>query len=285
MLRARQLLLLSLLAAFSTMALKTLAWYLTGSVGYLSDAIESLVNVAGAGFALWIVTLAQRPADDGHPFGHSKAEYFSAAFEGGMILLAAIAIFISAGERLLNPQPVAALALGTVFTVIASLINLTMAILLLRGGKRHNSPALEGDGKHLMTDVWTTAGVVIGVAAASLSGLNWLDPLVAIAVALHILHEGAGILQRAINGLMDPALPNDRIAEIEQCLTTVGGSEVRFSQLRTRSAATLQFAQVNMLVPAHWRVDQAHQLADDAEDALAQLGVELIVHIEPKPLP
>ena len=166
--------------------------------------------------------------------------------------------------------------------MLASLINLGIALLLLRGGKQHNSPALEGDGKHLMTDVWTTAGVVAGVGLAAISGQYWLDPLVAIAVALHILHEGGGILYRAVNGLMDKALPQQRIIDIEQALAQFASGKVQFSNLRTRAAATLQFAQVDMQVPPHWTVQQAHQLADDAELAIQQLGVELVVHIEPK---
>jgi cation diffusion facilitator family transporter len=281
-LRPRQLLLLSLLAAFATMALKTLAWHLTGSVGFLSDALESLVNVAGAGFALMMVSIARRPADTSHPYGHSKAEYLSAAFEGGMIFLAAIAIVISAVERLINPQPISALGIGTVLTVLASVINLTVAFLLLRGGKQHNSPALEGDGKHLLTDVWTTAGVVLGVAVAAFSGYIWLDPLVAIAVALHILHEGGQILFKAINGLMDKALPDARIAEINQTLARFTNGNVQFINLRTRAAATLQFAQVDMQVPADWSVEQAHQLANEAELTLQALGVNLSIHIEPQ---
>jgi cation diffusion facilitator family transporter len=281
-LRPRQLLLLSLLAAFATMALKTLAWYLTGSVGFLSDALESVVNVAGAGFALLMVSIARRPADDGHPFGHSKAEYLSAAFEGGMIFLAALAIFITAIERLINPQPISTLGTGTALTVLASLINLAIALLLLHGGKRYNSPALEGDGQHLLSDVWTTAGVVIGVALASISGWHWLDPAVAIAVALHILHEGSKILYRAINGLMDKALPDERIAAIEQALAPFISQKVQFINLRTRAAATLQFAQVDMQVPPDWSVVRAHQVADDAEQALLQLGIQLTVHIEPQ---
>ena len=278
----RPLLLLSLLAAFVTMLLKTLAWYITGSVGFLSDAIESLVNVAGAGFALFMVTLARRPADDSHPYGHSKAEYLSAAFEGGMILLAALAICVTAIERLLNPQPIATLGLGTAFTVLASLINLGIALLLLRGGRVHNSPALEGDGKHLMTDVWTTAGVIVGVAVASVSGYHWLDPVVAIAVALHIVHEGGQILYKAINGLMDKALPTARLAQIEQALAHFSDKKVCFINLRTRAAATLEFAQVDMQVPGNWSVEQAHKLADDVELTLQQLGIVLSVHIEPQ---
>lgn len=281
-LRPRQLLLLSLLAAFITMALKILAWYLTGSVGFLSDAIESLVNVAGAGFALAMVSLARRPADNSHPYGHSKAEYLSAAFEGGLIFIAAIAIFITAIERLFNPQPIATLGLGTALTVLASAINLGIALLLLRGGKQHSSPALEGDGKHLMTDVWTTAGVVLGVTLASYSGYSWLDPLVAIAVALHILHEGGGILYRAVNGLMDKALPDATLQQIEHTLAGFSSNDVEFTELRSRAAATLKFAEAKMLVPGHWSVEQAHQLADEVELAVKQLGVELVLHIEPQ---
>ncbi len=281
-LQPRQLLALSLLAAFATMALKTLAWYVTDSVGFLSDAMESVVNVAGAGFALLMVSIARRPADDGHPYGHSKAEYLSAAFEGGMIFLAAVAIFITAIVRLVQPQPISSLGVGTVLTVLASLLNLGVALLLLRGAKQYDSPALEGDGKHLITDVWTTAGVVVGVALAAASGYNWLDPIVAIAVALHILHEGGQILFKAVNGLMDKALPDERIAQIEQTLTRFTSHKVQFVNLRTRAAATLQFAQVDMQVPADWSVERAHQLADDAELALQALGVTLSIHIEPQ---
>ncbi|HBN90552.1 MAG: cation diffusion facilitator family transporter [Rheinheimera aquimaris] len=280
-LRPRQLLLLSLLAALATMALKTLAWYLTGSVGFLSDAIESLVNVAGAGFALLMVSIARRPADDSHPYGHSKAEYLSAAFEGGMIFLAAVAILFTAAERLINPQPLATLGLGTALTVLASLINLGIALLLLQGGKLHHSPALEGDGKHLLTDVWTTAGVVVGVALAAMTDMHWLDPLVAIAVALHILYEGGGILYRAVNGLMDKALPDETIQQLEQSLQVFANADVQFINLRTRAAATLRFAQVDMLVPGNWSVQQAHQLADEVELAAQQLKIELVIHIEP----
>lgn len=282
-LRPRQLLALSLLAGFLTMALKTLAWYLTDSVGFLSDAMESLVNVAGAGFALWMVTIARRPADDGHPFGHSKAEYFSAAFEGGMIFLAALAILFTAGERLLNPQPINALGIGTLLTVLASMINLAVAMLLLRGGKHWYSPALEGDGKHLLTDVWTTAGVVLGVALAVVFEQNWLDPLVAMLVALHILREGGRILHKAINGLMDNALPAERVAQLSEMLATIGGPQVQFTNIRTRAAAAQAFAQADLLVPGHWSVERAHQLADQAEQQLAALGIQLIVHIEPHP--
>lgn len=305
----RQLLLLSLCAGLLTMALKSLAWYLTGSVGFLSDAMESLVNVAGAGFALWMVTIALRPADSGHPFGHSKAEYFSAAFEGGMIFVAAIAIFVTAIERLFNPQAIVAIGLGTLLTVLASVINLLVGLLLLHGGKQHQSPALEGDGKHLLTDVWTTAGVVIGVALAAISGLSWLDAAVAMLVALHILREGSRILYKAVNGLMDNAIPEQQIQQLTQVLATISASYrtphnlensgeksakkrtennataasyVDFINLRTRAAATQTFAQADLQVPGHWTVEHAHQVADQAEQQLAALGVQLTVHIEPR---
>lgn len=281
-LRPRQLLVLSLISAFATMALKSLAWYLTGSVGFLSDAVESLVNVAGASFALAMVSLARRPADNSHPYGHSKAEYLSAAFEGGMIFIAALVILATAIERLFNPQPISTLGIGTLLTVLASLMNLAIAMLLLKGGKQYNSPALEGDGKHLLTDVWTTAGVVIGVGLAALTGRSWLDAAVAIAVALHILREGGSILLRAVNGLMDKALPDNRISEIAQALEHLASGKVQFINLRTRAAATLQFAQVDMQVPGNWTVEQAHRLADDAELTMQQLGIELSVHIEPQ---
>ncbi|MDP5460169.1 cation diffusion facilitator family transporter [Alishewanella sp. SMS8] len=280
-LRPRQLLLLSLLAGFLTMALKTLAWYLTDSVGFLSDAIESLVNVAGASFALMMVTLAKRPADEHHPFGHSKAEYFSAAFEGGMIFLAALAIMFTAVERLLNPQPLLGLNIGIALTVLASLLNLAVGLLLVKGGQQHQSPALEGDGKHLLTDVWTTAGVVIGVVLAALTGFIWLDALVAILVALHILREGGSILFKAINGLMDRALTAEQIATIEQIFVELGNRQAQFTHLRTRAAATQAFAQADLLVPGDWSVERAHQLADAAEQQLLSLGVQLTVHIEP----
>lgn len=296
-LRPRQLLLLSLFAGLVTMALKTLAWYLTGSVGFLSDAMESLVNVAGAGFALWMVSIASRPADKGHPFGHSKAEYFSAAFEGGMIFFAAIAIFVTAAERLLNPQAIAALGVGTLLTVLASLINLAIGLLLVRAGKQQQSPALEGDGKHLLTDVWTTAGVVIGVALAAISGLSWLDAAVAMLVALHILREGSRILVKAINGLMDQALPERQVQQLIAQLDTISADylaalntdsnkretgRVGFINFRSRAAATQAFAQADLQVPGHWTVAQAHQLADIAEQQLAELGVQFTIHIEPR---
>lgn len=279
--RAQQILWLSLTAALATMALKTLAWDLTDSVGYLSDAMESIVNLLGAAFALAMFTVARRPADDGHPFGHGKAEYFAAAFEGGMIVLAAVAIMIAGVERLLNPETLHSLGIGTLLSILASLINLVVARLLLHFAKKLRSPALEGDGKHLMTDVWTTAGVVLGVGLAQWTGQLWLDPLVAVGVALHILKEGGTLLIRSANGLMDRALSHEKVARIERLLADTAEDGCAFHQLRTRAGGAQQFAELNLQVPGDWSVNRAHDMADLAERRLAGMGVTAIVHIEP----
>lgn len=262
--------------------MKTVAWWLTGSVGYFSDALESLVNLAGATFALVMVTYASRPPDDDHPFGHTKAEYFSAAFEGGLIFIAALAILASAVERLFNLRPMGELGMGTMLSVGSSILNLLMARLLLKVGQAHRSIALEADARHLITDVWTTAGVIIGVAIASYTGLLWLDPLVAMAVAANILREGWHLLQRAVNGLMDTALDE---AEVEKIQTILNTHEqlygCTFLNLRTRSAGARQFAQVDIRVPGDWSVTRAHDLADTVERAVRESGTLLSTHIEP----
>jgi cation diffusion facilitator family transporter len=277
----RQALLLSLCAALTTIGMKAAAWRLTGSVGYLSDALESLVNVAGASFALVMVAYARRPADPGHPFGHGKAEYFSAAFEGGLIFLAALVILMAAGERLLNPQPVEGLGWGTALSIAASVINLLVARILLAVGRTHRSLALEADARHLMTDVWTTVGVIIGVALASLTGLHWLDPLVAAAVALNILRQGWQLLRRSADGLMDGALDDEAISRLQAVLEQFATDGCTFANLRTRTAGALQFAQVDLRVPADWSVKRAHDLADALEQAVAKCGINLTTHIEP----
>jgi len=277
----RKALLISLIVALLTMALKTLAWYITGSVGYLSDAMESLVNLAGAGFALLMVSYAMRPADEGHPFGHGKAEYFSAAFEGGMIFVAAIAILIAAINRLLNPLDLQAIGFGTVLSILAGVLNLLIARIFLKIGRDNNSPALEADGLHLMTDVWTTVGVIGGVGLAAVSGLYWLDPLVAIAVALHILYQGWGLLRSSAGGLMDKALNTDQIEQIEAVLAQFSNKGCRCANPRTRAAGTTRFATLEMRVPGNWSVVRAHELADELELALQAIGVVVITHIEP----
>lgn len=279
----RQALLLSVAAALLTIGMKSGAWWLTGSVGYLSDALESLVNLAGASFALWMVSGAQSPADERHPFGHGKAEYFSVAFEGGLIFLASLAILLAAGERLLNPQPLGALGVGTGLSVAASLINLLVAQVLFVVARRHTSMALEADARHLMTDVWTTAGVILGVAAASLTGWLWLDPLIACLVAFNILREGGSLVQRAIHGLLDQALSPDKLAQLQHALqTTTAAAGCQCTGLKTRASGSQAFATVKLRVPGQWTVLQAHTLADQLEQAvMTATGVDLTTHIEP----
>ena len=277
----RQALSLSIGAALATIALKSAAWWLTGSVGFLSDALESLVNIAGASFALLMVSLAQMPPDADHPFGHGKAEYFSAAFEGMLIFVAALAILAASVERLLNPQPLGALGWGTTLSVLASLINFAVARLLFQVGRAHRSVALEADARHLMADVWTTAAVVVGVGLAWFSGLYWLDPLVAIAVALNILREGWHLMRRSVDGLMDRALDDDEIARIEAVLASFRPRGCHFDNLRTRAAGAMRFALVDMRVPGHWSVEQAHDLADEVEEAVLRAGILLDTHVEP----
>lgn len=278
----RTALLLSIVVACLTIALKGAAWWLTGSVGYLSDALESLVNLAGATFALAMVTYAQKPPDSGHPYGHGKAEYFSAAFEGGLIFIAALAILFTAGQRLLSPHPLDQLGLGTALSALSTFLNLAVAQVLFRVARAHRSLALEADAKHLMTDVWTTVGVVAGVALANWTGWHWLDPVVAIGVALNILREGGNLVYRAAHGLMDSALDDGDVARIEALMREFDATHgCATTGLITRQAGAQRFAQVDLLVPAHWSVKRAHDLADLLESAVGELDVALTTHVEP----
>jgi len=278
---------LSVAAALGTMAIKVAAWGLTGSVGFLSDAMESSVNLAGALFALWMLRWAHEPADEEHPFGHGKAEYFSAVFEAGLISLAALAIIGAAGERLLDPRPIERLGLGTLFAIVASVLNLVVARILMASGRAHRSVALVADARHLMTDVWTTAGIIVGVGLAWASGWHWLDPVVAIAVALNILREGWRLMRGSIDGLMDRALEDHEIARIEAVLASYEARGIRFDNLRTRQAGAQRFANVDLRVPGDWTVTRAHDAADEIERAvgLAVAGVLLETHVEPREHP
>lgn len=278
-LNERQALSLSVLAALLTIGLKFAAWHATGSVGLLSDALESLVNLAGAGFALLMVIYAQQPADRGHPFGHGKAEYFSSGFEGLLIAIAALGIFVSAVQRLLAPQPLQAMGLGMTLSLAATLVNLVVARLLLRSGRVHRSLATEADGRHLMTDVWTSVGVIVGVMLAWASGQHWLDPVVAILVGLNILREGWHLVRRSFDGLMDGALPDADIAHIRDMLGKLCPEPARFRRLRTRSAGRNRFAYVELHVPGDWSVPRALHAVDQAEQALAQAGITLTVRL------
>jgi cation diffusion facilitator family transporter len=274
---------LSIAAAVSTITLKALAWWLTGSVGMLSDALESFVNLAGASFALVMLIVAARPPDDEHPFGHAKAEYFSSGFEGVLIFGAAAAILWAAAGRLMSPQPLEALGIGLAVSAVATAINFGTAIALRRAAKRFHSVALEADSRHLMTDVVTSIGVVVGVAAVALTGWLVLDPLLAIAVGLHILVEGWRLMRASIDGLMDRSLDEDELARLRESLDALAARDVRWRGLRTRRAGSHAWIDVVVLVPGGWTVAAAHDVADEVEARLAGLvpNATVITHLEP----
>ncbi len=256
--------------ALLTIALKMGAWWLTDSVGLLSDALESFVNLAGAMFALLMVTIARRPADDDHPFGHSKAEYFSSGFEGILIIGAALAIIWAAVHRLLHPQPLQALGWGVGLSVLSSVFNGVLAAAMLRSAKVHNSMALEADGRHLLTDVWTSAGVVVALLAVQWTDWLWLDGAIAIVVALNILKEGGHLIWKSSQGLMDEALEPEQVAALQAVLDsfTAQHSSIYFDALATRSAGQRSFAELHMHVPAQWSLGQAARLRRQVEEAL-----------------
>jgi cation diffusion facilitator family transporter len=269
----RRLLMASVVVAVFTIALKSLAWYVTGSVGLLSDAMESLVNLASALFALVMVTIAARPADDDHPYGHHKAEYFASAFEGLLIIVAALAICWAAVDRLITPQPLTQVGWGLALSVASSVLNGVLAWFLLRGARFHRSIALEADAKHLMTDVWTSAGVVVGITLVHLTGWLWLDPVVAIGVALNILREGFHLMWRSSQGLMDEALEPEVVATIEATLAGFahrrGETEIiRFDHITTRKAGQRRFVDLHMHMPGSWSLGRAAAVRGSVEQAL-----------------
>jgi len=274
---------LSIAAAVTTILLKGIAWWLTGSVGLLSDALESFVNLAGALMALAMLTLAASPADAKHAYGHGKAEYFSSAFEGFLILLAAVSIAYTAIDRFLHPQEIEAVGVGLLVSVVASLINLFAARELLKAGRAHNSITLEADAKHLMTDVWTSVGVIIGVGLVWLSGWLWLDPLIALVVAANIVWTGWQLMSRSASGLMDAAIPAEQIASIEVVLATYREQGLDFHALRTRQAGRQAFISLHVLVPGEWTVQRGHDVVEDIEaDIKAVVPCShLTTHLEP----
>jgi cation diffusion facilitator family transporter len=256
----RTLLRVSVVVAVLTIALKTLAWWITGSVGLLSDALESFVNLAGAVFALAMVAVAQRPADAEHPFGHEKAEYFSSGFEGILIVGASLAIFWASFWRMLHPQPLEQLGWGLGLSLVSTAFNGALAWIMFRSARVHRSMALQADARHLVTDVWTSAGVVVGLGAAAATGWVWLDPLVAMGVALNILREGGLLVWRSAQGLMDESLEPSVLATIEGVLerhTQAGEGAVRFDNLRTRRAGARSFVALHMHVAADWSLGRA----------------------------
>lgn len=274
---------LSIAAAILTITLKTVAYLLTGSVGLLSDAIESVINLIAAGIALWMLTVAARPPDENHLYGHSKAEYFASTVEGGLILVAAVSIVVTAVERLIAPRPLEQVSLGLLASVLASLVNFGVARVLLSAGKKYNSITLESDAHHLMTDVWTSVGVLSGVAIVALTGWLILDPIVALAVAANIIWTAISLLRRSVAGLMDASLPEEDQKKIEAVLETYRQKNIGFHALLTRQAAARKFISVHVLVPGEMTVHDAHHLAEDIEREL-RLAVgeaSVLTHVEP----
>ena len=275
---------LSIAAALATIGLKTLAWWLTGSVGLLSDALESLVNLAAALLALTMLRVAASPPDEEHPYGFSKAEYFSAGIEGALIVLAAAGILASAIPRLMDPQPLEAPILGLALSAAASAINLGVGLLLIRVGRREHSITLEADGHHLMTDVWTSAGVIAGVALVFATGWLVLDPLVALAVAIHIIWAGLRLMRRSWRGLLDAAISSEDSREVTKLFSEYSKRYgVTFHALRTRQAGARRFISFHFLVPDAWTVARAHQLSEEIESRIRSLvpNAAVFTHIEP----
>ncbi len=275
---------LSIATALATIGLKALAFAMTGSVGLLSDALESVVNLVAAAMVLVTLAIAARPADDQHLYGHSKAEYFSAGAEGLMILVAAGAIVVSAATRLAHPRSLSQVGAGLVVTVVAAVVNGVVATVLLRAGRRHRSITLTADGRHLLTDVWTSAGVVLGVGAVGLTGWDRLDPVVALAVGVNIVVAGWRLVRHSIGGLMDAALPAAERAAIEDVLAEYNRREgILFHALRTREAGARRFVSVHVLVPGAWTVQAGHDLLERLEADLDRAlgGAQVFTHLEP----
>lgn len=275
--------LLSVGAALATLVLKFTAYGLTGSVGLLSDALESLVNLAGALIALTALKIAARPADKTHPYGHDKAEYFSSGVEGTLILFAAVSIAYTALTRLFNPVPLEQLDWGLLIAGSASLLNFLVARALVGASKRYDSITLEADAKHLLTDVWTSVGVIAGLIALTLTGWQWLDPVIALAVAAHIIITGVNLLRRSVDGLMDYSLPADEIAQIEGILKDHRDQFVAYHRLRARKSASKRFIDLHLVVAGAQTVQAAHDLCEQVE---AQIETRLpntsvTIHIEP----
>ena len=274
---------LSIITAIATILLKGVAWWMTGSVGLLSDALESVVNLAGAIMALAMISVAELPADDHHAFGHGKAEYFSAGFEGLLILFAAIGIGVTAIERLLHLHELEQVGVGLIVSVFASILNLITARILLSAGKKNRSLTLEADAHHLMTDVWTSVGVIGGVGAVALTGWLWLDPILAFLVATNIVWTGWKLLYRSTQGLMDVALPSEEHTLLVTILTRYQDEGIEYHALRTRESGARRFVELHVLVPGQWTVQQGHELVERLEGEIrsALPRTTVLTHLEP----
>jgi cation diffusion facilitator family transporter len=269
-------------AAAFTIILKAIAYFLTGSVGLLSDALESFVNLAGALMALAMLTIAARPADEDHAYGHSKAEYFSSGVEGTLILVAAASIAFAAIQRFITPQPLEQVGLGVGVSVVASLVNLGVALVLRRAGKQYQSITLEANAHHLLTDVWTSVGVLLGVAAVALTGWQRLDPIVALLVAANIIWAGIRIVRQSVLGLMDTSLPPDELQQIEAAFAPYLARGLEFHALRTRQSGARRFVSFHVLVPGHWTVQEGHEILEQIEADVRQTlpHVTVFTHLE-----
>lgn len=274
---------LSIAAAVITITLKTVAYLLTNSVGLLSDALESGINLAGAVMALSMLTIAARPADADHNFGHSKAEYFSSGVEGILIIVAAIIIAVTAVERLFEPRPIEQIGLGVMVSVVASIINLAVSLVLAKAGKKYNSITLEADAKHLMTDVWTSAGVIVGIASVAITGWMRLDPIVALIVAANIIYSGFWIIKRSVAGLMDKALSAEDQITLQHIFEKYRENGIEFHALLTRLAGAKKFVSVHVLVPGNWSVQQGHELMEQIETDIRNTipNISITTHLEP----
>ncbi len=273
---------LSIGAALLTIGLKTVAYLITGSVGLMSDAVESLVNLLGGIMALAMLTVAARPADEDHAYGHGKAEYFSSGLEGGLILVAAISIAVAAVMRLITPKPLHEVGMGLAVSVVASVVNLVVALVIMRAGRKHNSITLEANARHLITDVWTSIGVLAGVGLVVWTGWLWLDPVVALLVAANIIWTGVGIVRRSIGGLMDASISTDDLAAVRKVFAGYESGGVKFHALRTRQSGSRKFVSVHVLVPGDWTVHRGHELLERIEADIRNRLTDAVVftHLE-----
>lgn len=274
---------LSIAAALSTIGLKASAYFITGSVGLLADALESGVNLVAAVFALVILGIAAQPPDDEHAYGHSKAEYFASGAEGTLIFIAAITIGLAAAQRLVNPQPLEQVGLGLAVSIVAAILNLVVARILLRAGRQYRSITLRSDAQHLMTDVWTTVGVLVGIVAVTLTGWEILDPIIAILVAAQILVAGLKLVRESAYGLMDTALPAEEVSQIVKIMDKYAVNGVHYHALRTRQAGAQRFMSVHIQVPGAWSVQDGHSLLEEIErDVRGALPpISVLTHLEP----
>ena len=273
---------LSIGAAVVTIAMKTSAYVLTGSVGLLSDALESFVNLAGAAMALAMINLAAKPADDEHAYGHTKAEYFSSGAEGALIVATSVSIAVAAVNRWWHPRPIDAIGLGLSITIAASVINLVVALILRRAATVHESVVLDADARHLFTDVWTSGGVVVAVAAVGVTGWQWLDPAIGIVIAINILWAGTMIVRKSALGLLDTALPVEEVAALRAVLDRYHHDGVQYHALRTRQSGSRRFVSLHVLVPGQWTVDRGHHLLEQIEADLRGVlpNVAVFTHLE-----